>query len=407
MAKLPKLLVLGSSLPGGRHGGGVVQDEILRRYPKDRYVCFAVSDPDIGIEGAELPESQRGVPCLVGPLVARPRLRGARFYLPLLRALGLRVLASRRIQQAVAFGKSHGVDLVWAELQGDAVAIAQKVAAGLGVPFVGTVWDDPEGWLADGGYDRFSRQLLQNRFREALGRARRLSTAGEAMQQAYEKEYGVKSVILRHGFEQPVVPPERGQAQEEIVVGFVGSAYGRDAWMAFLAAVAQSNTLGKLPRIKLRVLGGAGFPYRQPGVEIECRGWQPAAVMLRQIAETDFCYLQYWFDPAKRRHAELSFPNKLQTYLAAGRPVLFHGPAYAGIAETVRKYGIGLCVHSLEEEEIGKALTRLIVDQSLRESLSRAALAAFHAEFNATRMMTNFAELIGVAPGLLLGKSPE
>ena len=45
--RLPKLLVLSTSLPGSRHGGGVVQDEILRRYPRDRYVCFATRPPYI------------------------------------------------------------------------------------------------------------------------------------------------------------------------------------------------------------------------------------------------------------------------------------------------------------------------------------------------------------------------
>ncbi|MCK4374507.1 MAG: hypothetical protein KAX19_04230 [Candidatus Brocadiae bacterium] len=123
--------------------------------------------------------------------------------------------------------------------------------------------------------------------------------------------------------------------------------------------------------------------------------------MLREIARTDFCYLPYWFEPAKRRHVELSFPNKFETYLAAGRPILFHGPPYAGVAEAVRQYGVGLCVHSLDQDEIVAALERLATDSALRSSLSRAALAAFRAEFNARVMMAQFAELIGVSPALL------
>jgi glycosyltransferase involved in cell wall biosynthesis len=406
MGDFPKLLVLGSSLPGGRDGGGVVRDVILRHYPRGRYICLAVNAADEGLKPGKVPESLRNVPSLTVALVPRPTFRGARFYLPCLRAWGLRVLAGRRIEQAVAFGKSHGVDLVWAELQGDTLAIAQEVAAGLKVPFVGTIWDDPEGWLADGAYDRFSRRFLQRRFREAVRGARFLSTAGEAMQQVYEKEYGVKSVILRHGFAAPVVPQGPRLEQDGIIIGFVGNPYGRDAWEAFLAAVAGLNAQGTLPRIRLRVFGG-NFPYQQDGVEIQVRGWQPAQLMLEEIAATDFCYLQYWFDPRKRRHAELSFPNKFETYLAAGRPVFFHGPAYAGIARTVSQYGVGVCVHSLEEKEIAQTITRLIVDRPLRESFSRAALAAFQAEFNETRMMTNFAELIGVDPVLFLRRLQE
>lgn len=393
--RLPKLMVLGSSLPGSQHGGGVVQADILSRYPRDRYVCFSVNP----LEKKRLPESLEGIPCCIAPMVPKPKLRGARFYLPWQRAFGFHLSSLLRIRQAVAFGRRHGVELVWAELQGDVVIIAQRVAEALRVPFLGTVWDDPESWLRDGGFDRFSRQLLQRRFREALKGARHLSTAGEAMQKAYEKEYGIQSVILRHGFDRPASPPKTPRNANGISIGFVGNAYGPDAWQAFLAAAAKINAGGKLPRIKLSAFG-PGVPYRCPGVEIEDRGWQPAEEMLAQIADTDFCYLPYWFDSVKRRHVELSFPNKFETYMAAGRPVFYHGPEYAGIADTIRQYGVGLCVPSLHQTDICNALERMILDRPLRESCCREALAAFEKEFNHDRMMENFAKLIGVDPGV-------
>lgn len=394
--KLPKLLVLGNSLPGSRDGGGVVKDEILRRYPKDRYICFAIESPQDCKCGEVKPESLEGIPCLIGPIVSRLRLRGARFYMPLLRFIGFRFIAPWRIQQIVKFGKHHGVDLVWAELQYDAVILAQKVAEGLGVPFVGTVWDDPEGWFSDMGYDRLSQRIVKHRFVSALHTARNLSTAGEAMQRAYKKEYGVQSVILRHGFERPVLSLNKSKLNNDIVVGFVGSIYGRDAWDAFFSAIARMNNSRKFSPIRVRVFGGSNFRFKHDGVSIETRGWQPAEVMLREIAETDFCYLPYWFEPKKRRHVELSFPNKFETYLAAGRPVLFHGPEYAGIAETIKEYGVGLCVHSLDPEEITLALENMIKDSLLGKSLSKAAILAFHKEFNTSVMLKNFAELIDI-----------
>jgi len=391
MKPCPKLLVLSTSLPGTRHGGGVVQDDILRRYPRERYVCFALTPPGWG-EG-EVPASLQGVPRQVRPLVPRLGLRGARFYLPFLRAFSYLAVLPWRIRQAVAFGKRHGVELVWAELQGEALLLAARVAAGLNAPLVGTIWDDPEGWLLD--FDRLSRRLLLVRFREALFRARSLSTAGEAMQTAYAREYGVSSVILRHGFAAPAPIPEAPRPRRVVTIGFVGSVYGRDAWEAFLKTVASLNAGKALPPIRLRVFGGSTILSAGDGVEIETRGWQAAEVMLQELAETDFCYLPYWFDPAKRRHVELSFPNKFETYLAAGRPVFFHGPDYAGIARTVRDYGVGLCVPSLDQEDIAAALTRLIQDESLRLSCRDSALRAFAAEFNAEVMLTNFARLIG------------
>jgi hypothetical protein len=216
------------------------------------------------------------------------------------------------------------------------------------------------------------------------------------MQEVYEREYGAGSVILRHGFEKPAQLPPRTIDRDEIVVGFVGSAYGRDAWTAFLSAMGRLNRSRRLPRLRLRVFGGDAFPHCHNDVPVEVRGWRPAEEMLNEIAQTDFCYLAYWFEPAKRRHVELSFANKFETYIAAGRPVFFHAPPYAGMGDAIRKYGVGVCVHTLQEDDVCEAIERLVTDAPLRASMTRSAVAAFHAEFNASVMMRNFAELIGV-----------
>ena len=391
--RLPKLLVLGSSLPGDRDGGGVVRDEILRRYARDRYVCCSVEKPS---PHAAASESAREAPWIAAPIAPQLRWRGARFMMPLVRGIGFHCVAPWQAHAVIEFGKRHEVEMVWAELQYDALLIARKVADGMGVPFVGTVWDDPEGWFSDRGYDIFSRTLIRTRFAEALRAADNVSTSGERMQEVYRAEYDVDSVILRHGFESPAKAATRSEKRDEIVVGFVGSPYGRDAWSAFLSAVGRLNRSGTLPRISLRVFGGGTFPYRHDDVPIEVRGWQPPQVMLNEVAETDFCYLAYWFEPAKRRHVELSFANKFETYVAAARPVFFHAPKYAGMSGAIRKYGVGLCVETLEESDVCEAVERLVTDAPLRASMSQCAAAAFHAEFNARVMMRNFAALIGV-----------
>jgi glycosyltransferase involved in cell wall biosynthesis len=399
LGNLPKLLVLSTFLPGTSHGGGVVQDEVLQRYPRDRYVCFALFPPAWQVGRGDIPASLKGVPWQVKPLLPPLSLRGARFYLPVLRALSYHIILPWRINEAVTFGRQHGADLLWGELQNEAVLLAARVARRLRVPLAGTIWDDPEGWLP--GFDRFARKLLLVSFREALLRARTLSTAGEAMQQAYTQEYGVASVILRHGFAAPVPLPESRSARNGIIIGFVGSIYGQDAWEAFMKALAHLNAMGTFPPLRLRVFGGGTVPHVRDGVEIENRGWQPPEVMLRELADADFCYLPYWFDAAKRRHVELSFPNKFETYLAAQRPVFYHGPEYAGIARTIWDYGVGLCVSSLDQTVIVSALTRLIQEKTLRRSFEESALRAFRSEFNAEVMLANFARLIGVSPGRL------
>jgi hypothetical protein len=398
MAKFPKLMVLSTSLPGTRHGGGVVYDAILEAYPRDRYVCVSLRPPSWRATPGQAPASLAGVPCLAAPVAPEPSLRGSRFYLPVVRALGFLWASPWRVRQVVNFGRRHGVDMVWAEFYKETLLLAPRVAAGLGVPLVGTIWDDPAGWLLDGGYDRLSRRLLLARFREALGAATRVSVVSEAMQRDYRGRYGLESSLLRFGHNLSDAPDAPVRHPEATVVGFAGSVYGEDAWRAFLAACARLNEGGRLPPLKIQLFGAEGFPYPHPGVEVTCQGWLPLQEMLRNLAATDFCYLPYWFTPERHRHAQLSFPTKLTTYLAAGRPVLYHGPADADVSSIIRTQGLGLRVHSLASEDLKAAVTRLATDRQVHHDCQRAADRAFHLEFNDAVMRRNFAKLIGIAP---------
>jgi glycosyltransferase involved in cell wall biosynthesis len=397
-------------LPGSRHGGGVIQDAILGCYPRDRYVCVSLRAPEGATSPEETPFSFHGVPCLVAPVTPEPRWRGARFYLPVVRVLGFLLASPWRVRQVADFGKRHGVELVWAEFQGESLLLAARVAARLKVSLVGTIWDDPEGWLADSRYDFLCRRLLLLRFRQALKAARQVSTVSEAMQAEYRRLYGLESVILRYGHDPgdiPGAPQDRNP--EAIVVGFCGNVYGEDAWRSFLTACARMNAAGRLPPVKIQVFGNEDFPYPHPGVEVTCRGWLPRREMLRKLSATDFCYLPYWFTPEKRRHAELSFPTKLTTYLAAGRPVLYHGPQYAWAAQVMRDWHLGPSVHSLCPDDISRIITRLITEESLRERFSQAAQEAFAQEFNAQVMQANFTRLTGVSsiPGFFCEVDPD
>ena len=128
-----------------------------------------------------------------------------------------------------------------------------------------------------------------------------------------------------------------------------------------------------------------------------CQGWLPLREMLRKLSATHFCYLPYWFTLEKRRHAELSFPTKLTTYLAAGRPVLYHGPAYAYAAQVMRDWRLGTSVHSLCPSDICRESKRLMTEESWRQQCSQAAREAFEKEFNARVMQANFARLAGIS----------
>ena len=387
-----KYLLINSSLPGEKTGGGVVKDETLQSLPKGSYVCFALIPLKLN-PGEELPESLKGVPVLTKPLYPSLKLKGARFYLPFIRFIGLRIVSKIRIGQIVRFGKKHKVNFIWGEFQGDSVVLVESVSKKLNIPFAGTVWDDPEGWLDDGGYDKLSKIYLWKKFKSALINAEHISTAGEAMQSEYKKKYGVNSVILRHGFDTNLkINLKHGSEDSYIKIGFAGSVYARQTWAAFLDSVALLN-INNEKKIKIIAYGNYNFPIHHSSVLIENRGRIPIEEVLNGIAETDFCYLPYWFEEKKRRHCELSFPNKFETYIAAGKPIFYHGPEYAGIKYTIEKYRVGINVHTLDTALICKTLSDFIVNSSSRKQLGNNARNAFISEFNKQKMIMNFHSL--------------
>jgi hypothetical protein len=90
-----------------------------------------------------------------------------------------------------------------------------------------------------------------------------------------------------------------------------------------------------------------------------------------------------------------SFPAKLTSYLAVGRPVLVHAPADSALAEFCRANPVGAVVDSLEVQPIVDALRDMVAGHGLA-SAERAALATREANFSAPVFATAVRSLLAV-----------
>jgi glycosyltransferase involved in cell wall biosynthesis len=113
-------------------------------------------------------------------------------------------------------------------------------------------------------------------------------------------------------------------------------------------------------------------------------------------------YCPYWFDSNFKDEAKLSFPSKLTTYLAAGRPVFFHGPEYSSPARFLRENEAGLCCYSLSTEEIIKTLTKLVSDKRQYMMLSQNGSVAFKEYLTLESMRRSFADFLQVDQDFLV-----
>ncbi len=436
-----KILLLTDIPPCQGFTAGLVLDRLCRFLPKGSIVCFALTNPDLDPklspdlswiptaygkkrnETSLLPDLRRLSAVLVhranvspwfrvlfSPLLgigaiirlAVPSRLHRLFFFPaswLLEKLRRVFVVPRLAKQVVAFGRRHNVDVVWAVLQGQTVTqIAADVAERLNATLITQVWDPLSWWLHDNQIDRFNRRSALADFDRALRKSRTCLTASWAMTEDYERRYGPRSVpvIASHPKSVARSPDLSRFPDDEIHIGMAGQFYAGDEWLHFLRALNMSGWQVRGRPVRITVLGGAAPPGKSPPGRVQYLGWQSQADAARLLSELDVLYCPYPFAPHMADVMMLSFPSKVVLYLAAGRPILFHGPAVSSPAVYLQKHRAAVIIGDLHSAAIYNGLCRLVDHPDLYNELGRNAQRAFLADFTLETMRDNFERALGV-----------
>jgi len=303
------------------------------------------------------------------------------------------------VTAAVAFGSQKHVELVWAVLDSPtSIAVSRKVAKRLGVPHIAMVWDDIQHNLQYFGVYRFSQRFLLREWDLTLREARNCAVIGEAMKSEYDRTYGTNAVIVRHGVSEELVKPTAIAPSRErpIRIGFIGSVTAGTAFQCFVRALDSNGWQLNGKEVRL-LLAGHRFDLRcQKPANIEYRGWRSLDESIAMLGECDLNYLPQPFELGQQHLARLSFPTKVTSYLAAGRPVLLHCPEYASLCQFLRKHSFGVWVGSLDEGALVAAMESLLSDRVKYSDCVNAGRIALHQEFSDARFRSSFTEFLNV-----------
>src|SRR5262249_42607238 len=157
-----------------------------------------------------------------------------------------------------------------------------------------------------------------------------LAAASDAMAVTYSERYGANAVPML-----PFLPDHCGvphrvlPERDHLAIGIAGQIYASQEVDSLMKALDSLDWPIKGQRVVVVYLGSNSIDHWHPSARIVRVGWLPEHECLRLLNQMDLLYCPYWFDPLFREEASFSFPSKLVSYLAAGRPVLFHGPDYA------------------------------------------------------------------------------
>jgi hypothetical protein len=408
-----KILLLTDIPPCKDFTAGLVLDQLCRFLPRGAIACFAVVNPAID---AKLTPDLNWIP------IAYTKKRKEFAFHPLPGSLSLpfawtvetlrrRLVVPRLTAQAVAFGREQKADLLWAVLQGQTVTqMAPEIARKLGVPMVTQVWDPLIWWLLANRIDPFNRAAALRDFDRAVTASRSCVAASWAMAQEYHTRYGTQSVpvIASHASELGKAPDLSTFPGSTIKIGMAGQFYAGDEWRALLQALNDNDwrILGK--EIEITVLGGGMPPGPAPEGRVRFLGWKSQPEAAEILSGMDMLYCPYPFAPEMEEVSKLSFPSKVVLYLAAGRPVLFHGPAYSSPADYLRRRNAGYLITEKNAAAVLGALCKLTGDPALYRELGENARKAFQSDFTLETMRANFSQAIGFPlPATPAATAPE
>ncbi|HGH6016009.1 TPA: ATP-binding protein, partial [Vibrio mimicus] len=399
-----KILLLSDIPPCENLTAGLVLSALVRFVPKESICFYIVLNPIIDIklnpEFANIPMRLETKPNENWNFL--PQRRGLNKLSRLITFAGEKVneqfIVSKRIKDAIEFGKSQNVDRVWAVLQGQTtIRMAEAVAKGLEVPLHTHVWD-PFSWWADAhALDRVTKNRVQKQFNKTIKASQFVATASKPMAELYHSEFGVNSVpvIASHPIELAKTPVTELTNDEGILIGMAGQFYASKEWECLIKMLECSNWRLNNKKVKLIVLGPQKPPGEYLDTNVKYLGWKDQKDAAYILSLCDILYCPYPFDKKLKEVSTFSFPSKFVLYLAAGRPIVFHGPDYASPTKYIADKQCGVVVGSLLPTTLYNTLENLINDRMLYSNCAKKAQEAFINDFTLNSLRECFARFIG------------
>jgi glycosyltransferase involved in cell wall biosynthesis len=404
-----RILLLSDIPPNRTYPAALFLDSLCRLLPKDAIACFCVVNPEL--DASVTPDLDWfPIQFATKPLEQTHSRTGPRatifhkLYNFAWETYVSRIKIPQLAASVIEFGRQQDCDVVWCTLEGQTmIRLARRVADGLGVPLRTQVFDPPYWWLRVHNVNKFSSREILAEYNAALQHSRSCAAASWAMAEEYHRIYGTKTVPVVPSLNAELAyPPHHHNLEDAFIIGMAGQLYASREWQALLDALnyAEWKIAGR--DVKLWVLGHHVTFNAYSKMHIEYLGWHSQAETIEILSNASLLYCPYWFDPAYKAEARLSFPSKLVTYLAAGRPVLFHGPEYASPHRFLAQHNAGFSCHSLEPEHMIDVLTQVSTNTDLYSRIAQSGTRAFQEHLTVQTMRSSFAKFLEVDESFLL-----
>ena len=407
------VLLLTPLPPCPQYTGCILLEAMCRFLPADAITCFCPID-EIPDNITIAPDLQDMHVACAGPTTNFSRVRRQRFAKKLPGVDGLAALADRAIgwravvDAAVKIGTERGVDRIWCILQEPVLCkLGLEVAQRLGVPLYTQIWDYPDYWARMNNFGRTARQSLLNDFQKAVRSSSCCAAASREMAYDITEVHGCPAVPIVGSLDRYITNhrvEHQDFARDEVTIGMAGQLYASGAWSALLRALESVDWKIAGKQVRLRYLGYNRFIPdefiigRSRNACIEYLGYRPLEGVVSVLSSCDINYAPFFSGEVLETLTHTSFPAKVASYLAAGRPVFFHGPTYAPASKFLEENSAGVTCGTLDPAVIVEGLTGMVEDEPTYRRLKFNARRAFTDHLTLDSLRENFTDFITAPP---------
>ncbi|MFM6127567.1 MAG: hypothetical protein ACKPE3_11675 [Sphaerospermopsis kisseleviana] len=301
-----------------------------------------------------------------------------------------------QVKKIVNIGRRRSCEAVLVVLEYPSlIFIASTVANRLNLPLYCFVMDDPQGIAKTFGYEPLRLNLLMGAFEKAIKNCYRLAVAGESMQSFYHKKYGKESVIFRQGYsyhESKTISENTSQissAQKSadfFIIGFTGTLSALDSFEQLLLSLDRRNWKIADRRVIVRFAGPSLRLASKSPRCVEYYGWLPMGEMVNLMRECTFLYLPQPFTTNKQEVTELSFPNKLCSYVSTGVPIALHTPSNGSLISFFNRFPCGPISNEFIADNLLDLMEATANNNSLYTEYQKNCQEAFRVELNSEKL---------------------
>lgn len=308
--------------------------------------------------------------------------------------------------EAMQMANQCGAEKIWCVLQGETtIDIAARLAQDSGKQVVTQVCEPPETWLRENEIASFDRHSILRKFQRALSRSESCATGSMKMAQDYREQYGCNTIPLISGISERLSMPaaERIHDREAVIVGIASELYAEKELKGFLKMLDRVDWRIGGRTVLVRVTGRKFKCSSSHPVHLEYHGSRSVAEAIRVLNGCDVLFFADLFDRPFEREMRHSSPSRLATYLASGRPILYHGPKYSPCHQLLCTYEAGIVCDTDPDEpacaavDLYNGIDRFIFDHDFYAFSTGNARKAFIDNLTNDGLKSRFFRFLGVS----------